>query len=144
MGNPNHSSETGRFESGSASAAAVGDHSKTSPSATTRNVEGHGNLPRSKVIAKHNHANSVGTSTGGGGGGGGQGGGGGHMSAKQERIAMRKQVDQRHMPNRTDSDVASMTAYGQPLGTQTPANKLDPRTYDRPAARKYLRGLRGE
>jgi hypothetical protein len=70
MGNPNHSSETGRFESGSSSAAEVGDHGKVSPSATTRNVEGHGNLPRSKVIAKHNHADSVGTSTGGGGGGG--------------------------------------------------------------------------
>jgi hypothetical protein len=118
--------ERGRFATKNGSA--TGDH-QTESNANTRRVPGHGVLPRSKVIAKHAGAASVGTSSGGGGGGGGQGGGG-RMSAKAERIAMRQQVDQRHKPNRTDSDVASMTAYGQPLGTQTTPGRLDPRQSD--------------
>ena len=123
MPNPNHD-EKGRFAAGSSEAAATGDHAKVSPDAARRNLPGHGNLPRSKVVGRHAGRNSVGTSSGGGGGGQG---GGGHMSAKEERIKMRQQVDQRHMPNRTDAEVASMTALGQPLGTRTAPGKLDPR-----------------
>ena len=55
MGNPNRDEKTGRLSSGSSGAAAVGDHQAVSPSAMTRNVPGHGNLPRSKVVAMHEH-----------------------------------------------------------------------------------------
>jgi len=129
MPNSNHD-ERGRFASGSQSGAATGDHGRVSPDTKSRNLPGHGNIPRSKVIGKHAGHNSVGTSSGGGGGGGGSGGGGGgggRMSARAERIKMRQQVDQRHKPTRTDAEVASMTALGQPLGTQTKPGMLDPR-----------------
>jgi hypothetical protein len=52
MGNVNHD-ERGRFSSGSSSGAATGDHLAVSPSLNTRNVEGHGNVPRSRVIVRH-------------------------------------------------------------------------------------------
>jgi hypothetical protein len=87
VSNDNHD-EKGRFASGSQSGAATGDHASVSPDTATRNVPGHGNVPRSKVVAKHAGAASVGTSSGGGGGGGGGSGGRGiGGSAKPKFIA---------------------------------------------------------
>lgn len=37
-----------------------------------------------------------------------------NLSAKEERIAMRKQADERRYPTRTDSQVAAMTDFGKP------------------------------
>jgi hypothetical protein len=131
MANSNHD-ERGRFASGSNSGAATGDHGKVSPSATTRNVSGH-NIPRSKVVTKHGAQASVGTSSGGGGLSGGAGGGG-QLSAKQERINMRKAVDERHKPTRTDADVSGMTTL---QGTHTAPGKMSPSVND--AAKSVLR-----
>jgi len=116
MGNPNHD-ERGRFASGSASGAASGDHQSHSPSPSTRNVAGQ-NLPRSRVVAKHNGADSVGT--------GGDGSGAssaspsfavraklkdykgrvtttGQTSAARERVEMNRDVDRRHYPTGGDA-----------------------------------------
>jgi hypothetical protein len=110
--NPNHD-EKGKFSS-SGGGAAVGDHQREQ-NAPTRNVPGHGRVPHSQVIARHSHAESVGTSvrldnanspaikTGMKG------------SAKQERVAMRQQVDERHMPTRSNTDVAAMTDQSRPM-----------------------------
>ena len=137
MSNDQHD-ERGRFAT--KGGAATGDPSKEN--AQTRTVPGHGTLPRSKPVAMHNHAPSVGTSSGGGGGGGGgRGGGGGGgggsgggsgsggggmgamkkklKSAKDETIALHKQIDERHMPTRTDAQVAAMTNQGGPQGSLT-------------------------
>ena len=124
MGNENHDPDTGRFSSGSASGAAVGDHGATSPSVVTRNVPGHGTVRRSKVVAMHAHTPSVGTSSGGGGGSGGDG-----MlrlsAAARERVKLNRQLDESHYPTETDASVAAKTAL---LGPRPVApGKLDPR-----------------
>lgn len=81
--------QTGKWSS---AGAAAGDHQAEQPrDASMRRVPGHGTLPRSKPIAMHNHAPSVGT---GGGGGGGEGP---RLSAAaRDRIIRGKLVDQRH------------------------------------------------
>lgn len=61
-----------------------------------------------------------------------------HLSAKQERIAMRKQVDERHFPTRTDAQVGQMTDL---IGTRVTPGKLDPRVND--ATRKLVKSLGG-
>ncbi len=124
MGNPNHDEKTGQFSSGSSGAAAVGDHQAVSPSAMTRNVPGHGNLPRSKVVAMHEHHASVGTSSGGGGGGSGGtssgGGQGGQLSAAaRDRIIRNKATDQRHFPIRSDANIAAVTDQSKPMASIT-------------------------
>ena len=67
---------------------------------------------------------SGGGGSGGGRGGGSAGGGFGHKrkSAKDEMIAMRQQVDERHKPTRTDAAVAAITNQGGPQAglTATP------------------------
>ncbi len=113
MGNPFHDAKTGEFSSGS-DAAASGDHQGAQPAnKDARNVPGHGTLPRSKPVAMHAGRQSVGTSGGGGGGGGSGGGGSGSggsgsikkklKSAKDETVAMRQQIDERHYPTVPDS-----------------------------------------
>jgi hypothetical protein len=61
------------------------------------------------------------------------------MSAKAERIAMRKAADERHKPTRSDADVAGITAGGQPLGTRGSSNRLDPRKSNLSAIRAKAR-----
>ena len=120
-------SQDGKWTAG----ASGGDHQAESPKAETRKVPGHGTISRAAPVAMHNHTPSVGT--GGGGSGGGGSGGGGRFrrrdvaaaktkSAKQEMIAMRQQIDERHKPTRTDAGVAGMTDQGRPMAglTATP------------------------
>jgi hypothetical protein len=122
MANPNHD-ERGRFSSGSNGAAATGDHQAVSPSTETRNVPGHGTVPRSKVIAKHAGAASVGTSSGGGGGGGR------YTEAAGARVIRQKAIDQRHFG--IEGDMASRLSKlpSTPKGsiTSTPG-RFDPRS----------------
>lgn len=101
MGNPNHSAETGRFSSGSDGAAATGDHQAASPDTATRNVPGHGNVPRSQVVAKHNGQKSVG------------------VSAKSETIAKGKRIDDTHYPPRSNAEATAMTDLSRMQGSQT-------------------------
>lgn len=115
MPNPNHD-ERGRFSSGSAAAAARGDNLAAQPSNKgMRNVPGHGVVPRSRVVAKH-RGPSVGT---GGSGGAGDGSGGGLMSAREERVHLNKNLDERHFPKRSNADVAAATDLSKPIQSIT-------------------------
>jgi hypothetical protein len=102
--------ERGRWTSGG-SGSETGDHLSESPSTETRNVAGM-NVPRSRVIAKHAGAESVGTapptvrldnanspSTKRGLG-----------SARQDRITQMRATDQRHfgIPGDVGSRVGKM------------------------------------
>lgn len=128
MGNPNHD-EKGRFASGSSSGAASGDHQSVSPSPTHRNVSGQA-IPRSRVIARHNGADSVGT------GGNGSGGDGASFPVRarlkdfkgrqttrgpgaiaRERVALNQRVDESHYPTRSNADVGLNTTLGKPSKT---------------------------
>lgn len=91
--------------------ASAGDHQAEQPrDQSMRRVPGHGTLPRSKPVAKHNGAESVGTSSGGGGSGGGLASNAKrrpkHMmtreeqNAKGDRTVRNKGVDQRAYPYR--------------------------------------------
>jgi hypothetical protein len=112
MGNPNHGSD-GRFVSGSAGAAASGDHQAVSPRADVRNVSGHA-IPRSQVVTRHGGAQSVNTE-----------GAPRLTGAAAERVALNRQLDARSYPTRTDADVAAKTDLMGPRKI-TPG-KLDPR-----------------
>lgn len=112
-GNPNHD-QRGRFSSGSA-AAASGDHLAAMPSdKSKRHVPGHGVIDRSVPVVP-----------------------GPRLSAAARDAVIRgKGIDQRAYPNRT-------TVPTDLIGPRpTPSNKLDPRTYDKPAARHYLQSIR--
>jgi len=112
MGNTNHD-ERGRFASGSNSGAATGDHLAVSPSTATRNVPGHGNVPRSKPVARHANAPSVGTENSGG-----------RLSeAARSNIIRGKAIDARHYGVANDtggerlrSDTPTKTDFGKPQG----------------------------
>jgi hypothetical protein len=115
MGNPNHD-QRGRFASGNG-AAASGDHLQAQPSnKNLRRVPGHpgGVVPRSKVVAAHNGADSVGVSNGVGAGTGGV-----RLSAKEEKIAMSKAVDARRYPTRSNAHVTATTDLGKPIQSIT-------------------------
>jgi len=70
----------GRFTSGSNAASGTGDHQAVSPSQVTRNVPGHGTVARSKPVARHAGAVSLGTER--------------PMSAKEERRALNIRADE--------------------------------------------------
>lgn len=114
--NKNHDQQ-GRFSSGSDAGAATGDHAAVSPRLDVRNVSGRA-VPRSKPITRHAGVPSVGTDkprfiavagglkpavpTRG------------LRSAARERVAMLKEIDERHFPTPTDASVASKTDFGKP------------------------------
>ena len=109
MPNDRHD-EKGRFASGSSDAAASGDHASVSPSTATRNVPGHGTVPRSKVVAKHAGAESVGTSSP-------------RLSAgARDRIIRQKGTDQRLFPNRGPEATAATD-----LGSAAKSGRFDAR-----------------
>jgi hypothetical protein len=112
--------QRGRWTAGG-SGSETGDHLSESPSTDTRNVPGHGNVPRSQVVAKHSGAVSVGTEpptvrldnrgspkdkTPL------------KQSARRERIEMRLAADQRHYPSRSDRVATAMADHGKPTGTR--------------------------
>jgi hypothetical protein len=110
MGNPNHGQD-GRFSSGSAGAAASGDHQAASPSLSTRNVSGRA-VSRATPVTRHT-APSVGTEPPR------------RLSASAaERVALNKRVDEGHFPKESNADIGMKTAL---IGTRTAPGKLDPR-----------------
>jgi hypothetical protein len=105
--------QNGRWTSG-----ASGDPSKEA--ADTRNVPGHGSVPRSQVVAKHAGAASVGTAA--------------PVvrldnttspkdktplkqSARRERINLNLAQDQQRYPSRSAREVSAMADHSKPTGT---------------------------
>jgi hypothetical protein len=76
-----------------------GDPSKEAPA--TRQVPGHGVVPRAQVVAQHNFTRSVG------------------VSAKAENIAKGQRIDDTRYPPRSNADVAAMTDRSRLQGSQT-------------------------
>lgn len=120
MSNPQQARDSkGKWTSGAAS----GDHQAESPSATMRNVPGHGMVPRSKPVAKHNGAESVGTSNGGTFASNANRRPG-HMLTRAElnavgdRTIRNKGVDQRSYPVRGPETTAA-TDLMRPMGSIT-------------------------
>lgn len=121
MGSANQPRDSrGRWSAGG-SGSESGDHLSESPSLDTRNVPGHGNVPRSQVVAKHSGAASVGTAspvvirldnTGSP-----KDKAPLKQSAKRERIEMRLAADQRHYPSRSDRTATAITDFGKPSKT---------------------------
>ncbi len=112
MGNPNHD-ERGRFASGTAGAAADGDHLRVSPDTATRNVPGHGTVPRSQPVARHAGTPSVGTERRR------------LTSAARERVELNRRVDESHYPTESNADIGLKTAL---IGSRIAPGKLDPRS----------------
>ena len=107
--------QRGRWTAGG-SGSEVGDHQSESPSTATRNVPGHGNVPRSQVVAKHSGAVSLGTepptvrldnATA-------PKDKGSRVSARRERTEMNIAVDQRSKPWRSNATATAMTDFGKP------------------------------
>lgn len=105
----------GRWAAGG-SGSETGDHLSESPSLDTRNVPGHGNVPRSTVVARHAGV-SVGTepptvqldNTGSS-----RDKTPLKQSSRRERIEMNLAVDQRHYPSRSDRTATAMTDFDKP------------------------------
>jgi hypothetical protein len=136
VGNSNHDS-LGRFSSGSAGAAATGDHLATQPAnPALRNVSGR-TVPRSKPVTRH-AVQSVGTDKpakvappwGTGRPAPGQ--------AARDAVIRGKGIDSRAYPIRTGAGMGLDTTLQG--GART--NKLNPRTHDTPATRAYLASIK--